>query len=260
LLIFLNYMKIAIIIMSVLILFGLGGIIFKLNQANGVLRGSLGQASQQLIAAKQEWETQKTVLNEAQNSLKEVQGNLGEKDKLYSNLNIELNKLKSNLASTTNAWQSADENLKLADEKITKFKDDLAMYNSSIYYTLTRLGVGATNQDLAKIPTANYNFAGYDSDGDGLSDAIERALGTDPTKADSDDDGYNDKAEIVGDFNPNGAGNLTFDSQFADKQKGKILLQVQSKGEAWYINLADGKKYFFGLPSAAIKVLESAGL
>ncbi|MFA6594087.1 MAG: hypothetical protein WCT16_02405 [Candidatus Buchananbacteria bacterium] len=35
-----------------------------------------------------------------------------------------------------------------------------------------------------------------DSDGDGLTDSEERALGTDPLKADSDDDGLTDWAEI----------------------------------------------------------------
>lgn len=262
-----NYVKIIIIVTVVIIILGLGGILFKINQANSVLKASVGQASQQLAAAKLEAETQKSALDKAQNdltaslaSLKEIQDNLATKDSSFNDLNTALNEAKNSLSSTTIAWQTASENFKLADEKINKFKNDLGLYNSSIYYTLTRLGVGATNQDLAKIPLADYNLAGYDSDGDGLSDAIEQALGTDPKKADTDGDGYSDKGEIIGGFNPKGSGKLTLDTQFSNKQKGKILLQTQSKGEAWYVSFTDGKKYFLGLPSAAIKVFQDVGL
>ncbi|SEB00615.1 Alpha-tubulin suppressor [Thiothrix caldifontis] len=40
-----------------------------------------------------------------------------------------------------------------------------------------------------------------DTDGDGLDDAEEAALGTDPTKADTDNDGENDKAEVGANLN-----------------------------------------------------------
>jgi hypothetical protein len=36
-----------------------------------------------------------------------------------------------------------------------------------------------------------------DQDGDGLSDAVEKELGTDPTKADTDGDGYSDFGEVM---------------------------------------------------------------
>jgi len=41
-----------------------------------------------------------------------------------------------------------------------------------------------------------------DSDGDGLSDAEEERLGTDPEVADSDGDGFSDGDEVAGGFNP----------------------------------------------------------
>lgn len=41
-----------------------------------------------------------------------------------------------------------------------------------------------------------------DSDGDGLSDATESALGTDPYNPDTDGDGYNDGLEVSQGFNP----------------------------------------------------------
>lgn len=46
----------------------------------------------------------------------------------------------------------------------------------------------------------------FDDDGDGLANEIERRLGTDPAKADSDNDGYDDRAEVLNGFNPLGSG------------------------------------------------------
>ena len=41
----------------------------------------------------------------------------------------------------------------------------------------------------------------------------------------------------------------------ATKMKGKILLQVESHGEAWYVNTGDGKRYFLGRPADAFRVM-----
>ncbi|PIQ68501.1 MAG: hypothetical protein COV91_03750, partial [Candidatus Taylorbacteria bacterium CG11_big_fil_rev_8_21_14_0_20_46_11] len=105
-------------------------------------------------------------------------------------------------------------------------------------------GIGITNANLDKIPVALGSLTGADSDSDGLSDLIEDALGTDKLKADSDSDGYSDKVEVEGNFNPAGSGTKPIDSAFASAQKGKIFLQVEKNGEAWYINPADSKRYF----------------
>lgn len=51
-----------------------------------------------------------------------------------------------------------------------------------------------------------YMFSDTDSDGDGLSDQEEMFLGTDLNKADTDDDGYPDGAEIEAGYNPLGEG------------------------------------------------------
>lgn len=49
-----------------------------------------------------------------------------------------------------------------------------------------------------------------DSDGDTIPDAVETYIGTDPAKADTDDDGYNDGEEIKNGYNPFGPGKLKF--------------------------------------------------
>ena len=100
---------------------------------------------------------------------------------------------------------------------------------------MRQLGVCINNANLKKIPVADTNLSGTDTDQDGLSDTIESALQTDMNKADTDADGISDKTEIL---------NQAGDKSFTEKQKGKIFLQVESHGEAWYVNPADGKRYF----------------
>ena len=53
--------------------------------------------------------------------------------------------------------------------------------------------------------TISVEDTGIDSDGDGLSDQQEYALGTDPFDSDSDDDGVSDGAEAENDTDPNNA-------------------------------------------------------
>ena len=84
------------------------------------------------------------------------------------------------------------------------------------------LSLGISNANLAKIP--------YDPDG------------LDPTK-DSDGDGYTDRAEATGDYDPFGPGKLNVDTKFAQNLKGKLLLQVEEGGRIWYVNPLNAKRY-----------------
>lgn len=50
------------------------------------------------------------------------------------------------------------------------------------------------------------------------------------------------------------------DSAFAKKLVGRILLQVQARGEAWYVNPLDLKRYYLGRPADAFAIMRSFGL
>jgi hypothetical protein len=46
----------------------------------------------------------------------------------------------------------------------------------------------------------------------------------------------------------------------AQKLSGRILLQVQSHGEAWYVNPANLKRYYLGRPDDAFAIMQKLGL
>lgn len=125
---------------------------------------------------------------------------------------------------------------------------------------MRQLGIGISNDNLKKIPVGDENLSGQDSDTDGLSDMVEDSLGTDKNSKDSDGDSFKDKSELLNGYNPKGAGKILTDGVFAKKQGGKILLQVEGKGEAWYVNPADNKRYFLGRPSDAFNLMRKLGL
>ncbi len=121
-------------------------------------------------------------------------------------------------------------------------------------------GVGISNDNLNKIAISLDNLSGEDSDGDGLSDMLEDSIGTDKNKQDTDGDSYSDREELQNNYNPLGEGKLNLDTDFKNKQKGKIFLQVEKNGEAWYISPEDGKRHFLGRPNDAFSVMRNQGL
>ncbi|MDI3496078.1 MAG: hypothetical protein PWQ35_99 [Patescibacteria group bacterium] len=49
-------------------------------------------------------------------------------------------------------------------------------------------------------------------------------------------------------------------TSLAEKMVGKILLQVEDKGQAWYVYPQDLKKYYLGRPADALAVMQKLGL
>jgi hypothetical protein len=125
---------------------------------------------------------------------------------------------------------------------------------------MREFGIGISNNDLKKIPIGLTNYASQDSDNDGLPDNLESAIGTDPDVPDSDGDNFSDKIEVINNYNPLGQGKIYIDKNFFKNNAGKIFLQTENKGEAWYVNPKDFKRYFLGRPADAFAVMGALGL
>lgn len=52
----------------------------------------------------------------------------------------------------------------------------------------------------------------------------------------------------------------TAQTNLAQKLSGRILLQVETLGQAWYVNPADQKRYFLGRPADAFNIMRSLGI
>jgi hypothetical protein len=136
------------------------------------------------------------------------------------------------------------------------------MANGSVAYQMLRaFGLGISNTDIAKIPVGfEPRFTELDSDADGLSDQLEDALGTKKDNPDTDGDTFKDGEEVRNGYSPLGPQKLTFDAKFANGLKGKILLQTQAHGEAWYIRPSDGKRYYMSGGDAAYQIMRYLSL
>ena len=144
-------------------------------------------------------------------------------------------------------------------------KDGLRYYlrNGEVAYKVMRfLGDGIKNIDIAKIPVGTESrFKDLDSDTDGLSDKMEEGLKTNPKIFDTDGDGVGDGDEVLkNNTNPFGTGKLVYDKKIIDKSRGKILLQVESRGEAWYVNPSDNKRYYMKDGSSAYQIMKFLSL
>ncbi len=131
----------------------------------------------------------------------------------------------------------------------------------SSYEALRKFGLGIKDSDLAKIPVGlESRFTMTDTDQDGLPDKLEEALSTDPTIADTDNDGFSDGEEIKNGFNPNGTDKLVYSTSLVNRLKGRIVLQTESRGEAWYINPVDGHRYYLANGEAAYQIMRYLSL
>jgi len=135
---------------------------------------------------------------------------------------------------------------------------------TAAYQMMREFGLGITNVNLSKIPIGlNENLISVhnpDEDRDGLGNKIEQSIGTDHRNIDSDGDGFTDGQEISNGYNPLGSGKIVFDIAMIDKLKGKILIQVEGKGEAWYVNPVDGKRYYMANGEMAYQVMRYLSL
>lgn len=125
---------------------------------------------------------------------------------------------------------------------------------------MRNLSIGITNQNLEKFPIGLIKYDDEDNDNDGLTNRFENAIGTDIENNDTDGDGYSDKLEIENNHNPLNNSSFIVDENFALNNKGKIFLQTEQNGEAWYIKPEDSKRYYLGRPADAFFIMKNFGL
>jgi len=241
----------------ILLFLGAIGVIVKIYNENSKLLVTLSETSINLEKNKKDLTTTKLSLTEKENKLKEVIVNLSEKERILQESNKNLEQAQQELTSKTEEFQKILDEQKTNVEVLKQCKLDLTTTEANIYSLIIKFGVGVSNKDLLRIPLADANLDGKDTDGDGLSDEVEEALGTDKMKKDTNGNGYNDKQEILGGYDPINKGKLPIDQVFASKQKGKILLQVEAHNEAWYINPKDSKRYFLGKPADGYRAMKT---
>ncbi|MFC1788244.1 hypothetical protein ACFLZY_03440 [Patescibacteria group bacterium] len=132
------------------------------------------------------------------------------------------------------------------------------------------LGLGTSNANLALIPIGYDQTSGdfigltqaeaIDQDQDSLPDIYEEMIGTNPSNPDTDGDGYLDGVELRNDYNPQGSGQLIYNQTLINRLSGRILLQVEGAGQAWYLNPDDQHRYYLGRPHQAFSLMRMMGL
>lgn len=147
---------------------------------------------------------------------------------------------------------------------------DTALKNGTLYYysayTLDRVPNYSKPAVISATPIFGVDFiptvilSPVDTDGDTLTDNEEGRLGTDMNKKDTDDDGFSDDVEVKNGFDPiNAPSKKKATAAFIAGAKGKILLQVKRRGEAWYVNPQDGKRYYLRDGNAAYTLMRFLG-
>jgi len=145
-------------------------------------------------------------------------------------------------------------------EKDSRTRYYLADGNEALT-AMRSFGLGISNADLEKIPVGiDDRFVTTDTDGDGLGDQLEDGIGTDKNNPDTDGDGFSDGDEVKEGYNPLGEGSMPVDTDLVNRLSGNILLQVDAHGEAWYVNPADGKRYYMLDGDAAYQIMRFLSL
>lgn len=215
---------------------------------------NLEKTRQDLQSAQQNLTDREGQLAQSRSEITQYQGRITDAESQIS----QLTESQKSLTLKTEEYQKTIETQSLSLQGYQKFRTDLGVDNANVFNTLVQLSVGTSNADLNKIKVADWGLnIGADTDKDGLSDMVEESIGTDPKKADTDGDKFGDKEELLAGYNPLGAGKLPLDENFMKANLGKILIQIDGKKEAWYVNPKDWKRYYLGRPGDAVKALQA---
>ncbi|MFA5248700.1 MAG: hypothetical protein WC415_05855 [Patescibacteria group bacterium] len=214
----------------IIVFSGMVGVVVKVYSINSKILAEMATA-QRTITEKE------TAAVKAQKDLQIVQAEAAKAKADIDNVQSELSGKDEALATKVAELETT------INEKI-KITANYELLSTALK-NISVAAVGISNEDLNKIPVADVWPTGLDTDGDGLPDDVEQALGTSATSTDTDGDSFSDKMEISGGFDPLGAGRISIDKDFADKQRGKVFKQSWAGGYLWYVG-TDGLRYFLG--------------
>lgn len=131
------------------------------------------------------------------------------------------------------------------------------------FSVMSLIGQGIKNEYLRTLPIGIVGGSltqDKDTDGDGLPNRLEEGIGSDPLVADTDKDGFNDHEEIINGYNPYGPGKLIVNQKFLTSSLGRIFIQVETNGEAWYVEPRTKKRYYLGRPLEAFGIMRQFGV
>ncbi len=218
----------------ILVFSGMVGVVVKVYNVNSKILAEMSVAKKTLTEKEEVAAKAKDDLKAAQDEAAKVKQEI---EDVKSQLNIKDEALAAKIVEL--------EGMVEQNTKVTSNYEQLSLALKNI----SEAAVGISNEDLNKIslaiPSADGWPAGTDTDGDGLSDDLEEALGTSATSTDTDGDSFTDKIELSGGFNPLGSGQIAVDKNFSDQQRGRIFKQLWGGGYLWYIG-SDGARYFLG--------------
>ena len=164
-----------------------------------------------------------------------------EEDKIPVNVNIELSL--ENAGGIIRKYESPDELWYVN-------KSDLKRYylnnKDTFYNILSKFFIKIDNKELNNIPVfIDINY-GKDTDKDGISDVLEKKIGTKYNQKDSDGDGYDDYTEIKNDYSPlnKKVVKMQFDSSKIENNLNDFF--ITNTNDVWYINKNDKKRYYIG--------------
>ncbi len=135
-------------------------------------------------------------------------------------------------------------------------------------------GIGVSNANLARLalgfdtkaddplPFAHLRAGDPDTDGDGVPNMLEQALGTNPASTDTDGDSYEDMVELRNAYDPlrPNALRLPVDHAFTKKMAGRFILQTETRGHVWYVSPRDNRRYFLGGNTTSMRVIAAIAL
>lgn len=251
---FRRYQRWAFYIVLSLVVIALIAVIVRMSQENSKLVTNLTTTQVALIETKENLQASEVDLSSKVAEVSSLERTLSQKD---IEMQSKTNEFKLSMDELNKKLAEAASDITLTEEERKKCNLNLNTADANIYNLIIKLGEGLSNDDLRRIPLADVNLEGPDEDGDGLSDIIEYAIGTDKANADTDGDGYSDKSEVLSGYDPLRADEkMPIDEEFANTKKGMILLQVEQNNEAWYVS-EDGYRYFLGNPADAFQVMRS---